>query len=689
MQSDQLTTRIPNYSPNNIERGQQNDNYYPDNREEYLYWVDGTTDIHTPTDHSTDDEDTEPDNNTCKRQRKVYAPVDANRKELTKQRQAQVLKNQQEKERLKVQALEDGDNIDKESRTKTKRPTAQPEDNGDNIDDTNSPRPQRSKGKASHPDQIKSLKKNRKMPRASENATVPNDPPPDPDTPDEDPLIDDLIDTEDDRDYPLGPDELGFYTFFLKGKGNLPDLLGIEDDQLLAIQNDLHERMKTRDEARERAISKMLHNLEQKHEFINTQYLKHFAQVSELLEPTAKDAPARVKPADKMLMLPPLFDGEKPEKAKTHYEMFNQYIKFQTKEGNIKDPIKEAIELFELTLDKKALIWFQQHKADFKDLTTMKKMFLDQLQLWNNLSFDPQKIDIDEQIDLVLTLGNMLKSDKQAKMDTFIETTPTIIQTHLIIAPNWEEVTKKAKNLEHIIQRREPLAIAPPISQGTGAVPGLYSHIPQSQDQDSASLSKPFKSARGHGGKKSKGKAKPQQQPPPPPPPPEQEEQYEDANNYYHNENYRDNNRGHRPYRGQYTVESHIEGLNKREGDNKIIIEANTKATMDNLIPAVVALINNYYGNYQGRGGCGHGGSYYRPCGCGRGNYGGHNNYQYHQYNINDDGFQLKQYGPPCTLCGDFNHSPKHCFKGEHDINNLMEKMSLSSSNQHQNGLYQ
>ena len=44
------------------------------------------------TDHSADDEDTEPDNNTCKRQRKVYAPADTNRKELTKQRQAQILK---------------------------------------------------------------------------------------------------------------------------------------------------------------------------------------------------------------------------------------------------------------------------------------------------------------------------------------------------------------------------------------------------------------------------------------------------------------------------------------------------------------------------------------------------------------------------------------------------------------------
>ena len=58
-------------------------------------------DLHTPTDHSADDEDTEPDNNACERQRKVYALVDASRKELTKQRQAQELKNQQEKKDLK------------------------------------------------------------------------------------------------------------------------------------------------------------------------------------------------------------------------------------------------------------------------------------------------------------------------------------------------------------------------------------------------------------------------------------------------------------------------------------------------------------------------------------------------------------------------------------------------------------
>ena len=122
------------------------------------------------------------------------------------------------------------------------------------------------------------------MPRAKGDTTVPNDPPLDPNLPDEDPLIGDLIDTKKDRNYSLGPDEIGFYPFFIKGERNLPDLLGIADEQLLAIQNDLQQRMK----ARERAMSNKLCELEKKHDFANTQYLKYFAQVSELLEPHSK-----------------------------------------------------------------------------------------------------------------------------------------------------------------------------------------------------------------------------------------------------------------------------------------------------------------------------------------------------------------------------------------------------------------
>ena len=45
------------------------------------------------------------------------------------------------------------------------------------------------------------------------------------------------------------------------------------------------------------------------------------------------------------------------------------------------------------------------------------------------------------------------------------------------------------------------------------------------------------------------------------------------------------------PTGANIAVESHIEGLSKGEGDNKIITEANIKATVDNLIPPMVAII--------------------------------------------------------------------------------------------------
>ena len=125
---------------------------------------------------------------------------------------------------------------------------------------------------------------------------------------------------------------------------------------------------------------------------------------------------------------------------------------------------------------------------EFKDLSTLKRLFLsgynpwgktkrDQWQSLNILSFDPQKTNVDEQIDLVVILGDILGQDKQSKMEKFSETMPTIIQTHLIIKPDWKHVTKKAKELEHIIQKCETLVIAPASMQATAAVPSLYSHI--------------------------------------------------------------------------------------------------------------------------------------------------------------------------------------------------------------------
>ena len=118
------------------------------------------------------------------------------------------------------------------------------------------------------------------------------------------------------------------------------------------------------------------------------------------------------------------------------------------------DPVGEAIDLFEHTLDKATLVWFQTNRSKFKDLTTLKTMFLqrynpwgktkrEQLQLWSILLFDPKKTDVDEHGDLINTLGDMVDQKEEAKMEKFIETMSTMIQTHLIICKDWAETKDK------------------------------------------------------------------------------------------------------------------------------------------------------------------------------------------------------------------------------------------------------
>ena len=79
--------------------------------------------------------------------------------------------------------------------------------------------------------------------------------------------------------------------------------------------------------------------------------------------------------------------------------------------------------------------------------------------------------------------------------------------------------------------------------------------------------------------------------------------------------------------------------------------------------------------------------SNFRGHGHGRTNYQNSNGVYQYQYCTHDP--QPEQYGPPCSLCSRFNHSPKHCYKGEIDINNIMEKMSINPHQSQQSNLYQ
>ena len=235
----------------------------------------------------------------------------------------------------------------------------------------------------------------------------------------------------------------------------------------------------------------------------------------------------KIKPTDKMVMMPSLFDGTKPAMSKQHYERFNLYINFQTKSSHLTDPVREAIDLFEHMLDKTALVWFQMNRSKFKDLTTLITMFLqiynpwgktkrEQLQLWNILSFDPKNTDVDEHIDLINTLGDMVDQKEEAKMETFIETMPMMIQTHLIICKDWADVKDTAKSLEHIIRKCDPPTPTMPMMATGATVPGLYSHIAHLVDKEEGEIPQPFKGTKPKQTRgKPKGKPHEQRQNPP------------------------------------------------------------------------------------------------------------------------------------------------------------------------------
>ena len=113
----------------------------------------------------------------------------------------------------------------------------------------------------------------------------------------------------------------------------------------------------------------------------------------------------------------------------------------------------------------------------------------EQLQSWNILSFNPKTTDVDEHIDLINTLGDMVDQKEEAKKEKFIETMPTMIQTHHIMCKDWATVKDTAKSLEHIIMKCNP----PTPAMATGAtVPGLYSHIAHSVDKE-GKIPQPFK----------------------------------------------------------------------------------------------------------------------------------------------------------------------------------------------------
>ena len=56
--------------------------------------------------------------------------------------------------------------------------------------------------------------------------------------------------------------------------------------------------------------------------------------MAELTKSDSRQPMGKIKPTDKIVMMPSLFDVTKPATSKQHYEKFNLYINFRTKSGH-------------------------------------------------------------------------------------------------------------------------------------------------------------------------------------------------------------------------------------------------------------------------------------------------------------------------------------------------------------------
>ena len=126
----------------------------------------------------------------------------------------------------------------------------------------------------------------------------------------------------------IGINDIGIFEFIFHGLPELPKLEGIGEDRLRELQNAVQEQLHKRDEERERNITKRVQEFKKTFDFVNSHLLEGVAAMAELTKADNRQPMGKIKPTDKMVMMPSLFDGTKPAMSKQHYERFNLYINF-------------------------------------------------------------------------------------------------------------------------------------------------------------------------------------------------------------------------------------------------------------------------------------------------------------------------------------------------------------------------
>ena len=118
----------------------------------------------------------------------------------------------------------------------------------------------------------------------------------------------------------IGIDDIGIFEFIFHGLPYPPELEGMDEDRVRELQNAIQEQLCQRDEERERNITKRLQEFEKTFDFVNSHLLKGVATMAELTKTDNRQPMGKIKPTNKMVMMPSLFDGTKPAMSKQHYE---------------------------------------------------------------------------------------------------------------------------------------------------------------------------------------------------------------------------------------------------------------------------------------------------------------------------------------------------------------------------------
>ena len=83
----------------------------------------------------------------------------------------------------------------------------------------------------------------------------------------------------------------------------------MDEDRLFELQRNVQEQLCKRDEEKERNITKSVKEFEKTFDFVNSHLLKRSHNNGRLTKTGTRQSLGKIKPTDKMVMMPGLFDG--------------------------------------------------------------------------------------------------------------------------------------------------------------------------------------------------------------------------------------------------------------------------------------------------------------------------------------------------------------------------------------------